>query len=207
MGTERQWALAYPTPSPPSSLLGGAVFEYGSYSLSYSHVLVYSQKLFIRIIRFKIFGQICIQIFDMMQKNTCCSEYLLKIFWYWRIFASKYLFRSEYLQNCEFHIKAYIRLQIFAYWQIFACKYSHTSKYSLRIASNYLEKPFTSPSPQSIFGSFWKYSPRKEIRFCFYSHVKSADSLRSKWIKPVLLSSKRINIRLYSLRTEYRGAP
>jgi hypothetical protein len=38
-------------------------------------------------------------------KNTCCSEYSLqseyshKIFTYWQIFASKYSFRSEYLQN------------------------------------------------------------------------------------------------------------
>ncbi len=39
--------------------------ENRSYSLQISHVSVYSQTPFIRIIRFKIFAQICIQIFSV----------------------------------------------------------------------------------------------------------------------------------------------
>jgi len=133
--------------------------------------------------RSKIFAHIRIQIFDLMQKNTCCSEYSLqneyslKIFLYWRIFASKYSFRSEYSRNFKriSHSSKFslinIRMQ-----QIFACKYSHTSECSLRtcIASNYLEKSFTSLSPHLVFGSFWKGI---FVSVLFVSHVKSADSL------------------------------
>jgi len=71
--------------------------------------------------------------------KICCSDYSLqskyslKIFLYWRIFASKYSLRSEYSQNfiCEFHN--------FTFKRIFAWKYSHTSEYSLtnnRISAN-----------------------------------------------------------------------
>ena len=62
---------------------------------------------------FKIFAQIRIQKFDLMQNKY--------IFSYWRIFASKYSYRSDYSKTLsEFHIQANICLQIFAYQQIFA---------------------------------------------------------------------------------------
>ncbi len=135
--------------------VGCAVFATFFYSLrseseriwilfaSYSHVSVYSQTPFIRIIRL-IFAskyslaQICIHIFNLMQNNTCWSEYSLQSEYslHWRIFASKYLFWSEYsLENIR--ILANIRLQIFAYLRIFAT-----------FASNYIGKPFTSLRPQ-----------------------------------------------------------
>ncbi len=59
---------------------------------------------------FKIFAQIRIQIFNLLENKYISS--------YWRIFASETL--------SQFHFK-----HIFAYKQLFACKYSHTSKYSL----------------------------------------------------------------------------
>jgi hypothetical protein len=108
---------------------------------SYPHVSVYSQKPFIRIIRFIFSTRYSHRFaykYSIDVKNTCCSEYSLqsefslKIFSYWRIFASKYSLRSEYSQNLErsshsseyflanIRIQAIIRLQIFAYQRIFA---------------------------------------------------------------------------------------
>jgi hypothetical protein len=107
---------------------------------SYSHVSVYSQISFIRIIRFIFASKYSHRFakkYSIDAKNTCCSEYSLqseyslKIFSYWQIFTSKYSLRSEYSQNVsEFHIQANICLQIFAYKRLFACKYSHNSEYS-----------------------------------------------------------------------------
>ncbi len=73
------------------------------------------------------------------------------------IFASKYSFRSEYSQNLsEFHIQANICLQIFTYRRIFAT-------YCFKL----FQKAFTSLRPQLIFGSFRKYSCRKEYSNSF----------------------------------------
>jgi hypothetical protein len=78
---------------------------------------IYSQHSFH--IRFKIFAQTRIQIIDLMQKNACCSEYsfqseyLLKIFSYWRIFASKYLVRISHSNEyslANIRIQANIRI-------------------------------------------------------------------------------------------------
>jgi hypothetical protein len=85
--------------------------------------------------RSKIFAHICIQIFDLMQKNTCCSEYSLqkeyslKNFLYRRIFASKYSVRSEYSPNFRriSHSRKFLLINI-RIQQIFACKYSHIQR-------------------------------------------------------------------------------
>jgi hypothetical protein len=148
-------------------------------------------------IRFRIFAQIHRQIFDLICKNTCCSayslqsEYSLKIYSYWRMFASKYSFISEYLQNFQrishsneyslanIGIQANILKQIFPYQRIFA---------------TYC---FTSLRPQLIFGSFGKHSLRKaySLPFLFILHVKSAASKRNKRIKPVVFATNRISRR------------
>ncbi len=79
----------------------------------------------------------------------------------------------------ELHIQVNFRLQTIAYKQ--------TSEYSLYVASNYLEKPFISLKPQLIFGSFLKYSLRKEYSFRFYSsHMNTP---------PIRFDAKQINIR------------
>jgi hypothetical protein len=54
--------------------------EYGSYSLHFRYIR--KHHLFASFtsycILFKIFTQICIQIFNLMQINTCCSDYSLQ---------------------------------------------------------------------------------------------------------------------------------
>ncbi len=95
--------------------------------------------------------------------------------------------------SSKFHI------QVFAYMRIFPCKYSHYSEYLVCIASNYIGKPFTTLRPQLIFGSFWKYSLKTNIRFCFYSckiHLHSL--MRNKRIKHVRLLGKETKI-LFSM--------
>jgi hypothetical protein len=95
-------------------------------------------------IRFKIFAQIRIKIFDLMQIHVA-ANFLLQFF-----HTGEYLLQNIRLKAnirktlSEFHIQANICLQIFAYKCIFESKYSHISEYSLHIASNYLEKPFKS---------------------------------------------------------------
>ncbi len=95
-------------------------------------------------IRFEIFAQSRIQIFDLMH-NKCMSK---RIFASERIFASNFLMLANIRNNCfeanihktssEIHIQVNISLQILAYKRIFACKYSHTSEYLLSIALNYI---------------------------------------------------------------------
>ncbi len=148
---------------------------------SYLHVAVKFSNTFylhhLLHIRFKIFAQIRIQIFDLMEKPIFCmeysfqSEYLLLSHMYWQKFALKYLFLSEYSQNFRrisrsskyllknICIQANIHLQLFAQKRI-----SNTYCFKL-----YLGKPFTSLMPQLINCSFWKYSLRKEYSICFYS--------------------------------------
>jgi hypothetical protein len=85
----------------------------------YSHHSLY--------IRFKIFAQIRIQIFDLMQK------YMLQ-----RIFASEQIFASDVLILANICFKICVKKRIFeklcanfTFKRIFAYKYSHTSEYSL----------------------------------------------------------------------------
>jgi hypothetical protein len=102
----------------------------------------------------------------MLQLIFASEEYSLKIFSYWQIFASKYLFKSEYSQKT---LSAY-RLQIFAYQRIFAA-------YCFKLIRKAFHK---SKAPQLKFGYFFKkYSLTKKysLPFLFVSHVKSADSL------------------------------
>jgi hypothetical protein len=100
---------------------------------SYSHVSVYSQTPFIRIIRL---------IFASKYSHRFAYKYLIwcKKYMSQRIFASKWIFAwyflilAKYLlQNIcleanirktfsEFHIQVNIRLQIFAYKRIFTCQ-------------------------------------------------------------------------------------
>jgi hypothetical protein len=99
--------------------------------------------------RFKIFAQIRIQIYDLMQKNTCCNEYLLqseyslKIFSYWRIFPARYSFRNKYSQNFK--------------------QISNSSEYSL--ANTYCFKfsrpNWVSPSPHPLGGGVGDPVPMK----------------------------------------------
>jgi len=102
----------------------------------YSHQLLH--------IRFKIFAQICMQLF---------------IFSYWRIFASKYLFSSEYSQNFKQTL--------------------HSSEYSLaniHIQANILLQVFTKYCFKLYRKGFHKSKASIDIRFIL--HVKSADLLR-----------------------------
>ncbi len=92
---------------------------------------------------FKIFAQIRIQIFDLMQKihvaeNICFrANICLRISHTVEYVLQNIRLEANICQTLsEFHIQANIRLQIFTYKRIFACKYSHTSEYSLHIASN-----------------------------------------------------------------------
>jgi hypothetical protein len=88
--------------------------------------------------------------------------YSLKIFLYCRIFASKYSLRSEIRTTfCEFHIQANIRIQ-----------------YSLRIASNYLGKSFTSLRPRfflkllalkGIFASPLRFNAKQANKTCLFA--------------------------------------
>ncbi len=106
---------------------------------SYSHVSVYSVYFFTSFASYslkKIRTHSHTNIrFDA--KNTCCSEYSLqkeyslKIFLYWRIFASKYSVRSEYSQHFRriSHSSKFLLINI-RMQQIFAWKYSHTSECS-----------------------------------------------------------------------------
>ena len=75
-------------------------------------------------IHVKIFAQIRIQIFNLMQRIACCSkesQRILRFSHTGKYFASKYSFRSEYLQKFkQFHIEVNICSQIFTYQQIFA---------------------------------------------------------------------------------------
>jgi hypothetical protein len=95
------------------------------------------------------------------------SEQIFAIVTYWQIFASKYLFISEYSQNfrrisrsSKYSLKN-ICIQANIHSQLFAQK---------RIFATYCFKlPFTSLRPQLISGSFWKYLLRKEYSICFYS--------------------------------------
>ncbi len=133
-----------------------------------------------------------------------------------RIFASEWIVASHFLIPANICFKIFVLKRIFAklhanftFKQIFACKYSHTSKYLLAnitilaniryvMLQNYIGKPFTRLRPKLIFGSFLKYSLGEEysLPFLFFSHVKSAYSLRiKKRIKRVLFASKRVNIR------------
>ncbi len=79
--------------------------EYGSYSLQIRMFRYIHKNHLFASFASKYSHKFAIQIFDLMQNNTCCgefsfqSEYSLKIFCYWRKFASKYSFRSEYLLN------------------------------------------------------------------------------------------------------------
>ncbi len=111
----------------------------------------------------------------------------------WILFAS-HLHISVYSQTPLNHIICFIFpskcSHRFAYKYLIWCKkirvaanirlrFSHTGEYLLRIASNYLAKPFTRLWSQLIFGSFWKYSLRREYSLQLsVSHVKSTDSLR-----------------------------
>ncbi len=135
--------------------------------------------------RFIIFAQIRIQIYDLMQKNTCCNEYLLqseyslKIFSYWRIFPAKYSFRNKYSQNFKLisHSTEYslanirfkyslanIRLQIFAFKRIFACKYS------LRIASNSVVR-IGFPYPLTLQGKLLPPPPPPGVQGGRHTHL------------------------------------
>ncbi len=80
-------------------------------------------------ISFKMFAQIRIQIFDLMQKNTCCSKYSLNIFSYRRIFAkncfklfSKAFHKTLVWLNIRFFLKIFAKKGIFASAIRFACK-------------------------------------------------------------------------------------
>jgi hypothetical protein len=93
-------------------------------------------------IRFKIFAQIRIKIFNLLQNKY--------IFSYWPIFASKNSFRSECSQN----FKQISHSSKFANKRIFACNYLHTRAYLLAnirilatfrfvLLQNYKGQPFT----------------------------------------------------------------
>ncbi len=138
-------------------------------------------------IRFKIFAQIRIQIFDLMLKIHVAANICFRANICLRLSHTGEPNICLEANICKtlikFHIQANICLQIFTH---------STSEYSLAIfayqqifamvASNYLGQSFTSLRPQLIFGSFWKSSLRKEysLPFLFGSHVKSADSVRCK---------------------------
>jgi hypothetical protein len=135
-------------------VLGCAIFAKNFYSLpsefkriwivfaSYSHVSVYSQTPFIRIIRSYSLPNIRTNLhaniqFDAkmihVEANIRFGANIIFIFSH----ASEYLlqnicFEANFCKtSSEFRIQANIRLQIFAYKGIFACKYSHPSKFSL----------------------------------------------------------------------------
>ncbi len=129
------------------------IFEKTVYSHHSLHIL------------FKIFAQIHIQIFDLMQKIHVATNTRFRAYIRWRFsHTSKYLLQNICLEakirktSSEFHIK-----------QIFACKVSLIGKYLLHVASNYLEKPFTSLRPQLISILFDNIRLETNIRYRFYS--------------------------------------
>jgi hypothetical protein len=104
---------------------------------------VYLQTPFIRIIRSKIFPQICIQS-DAKQINVEVNICFRANICFTFSHTGKYLLQNisfeANIYTSEFHIQSNNCLQLFANKQISACKYSHSSKYSLFIASNYIGK-------------------------------------------------------------------
>ncbi len=113
---------------------------------SYSHVLVYSQTPFIRIIRFIIaskYSHRFIYRYSIWCKNICCSEYLLQtgIFAYvflilantcFKILVQKWILQNfKWISQSGKYSLANIRIQA-----NIACKCSHTGEYSVCIASN-----------------------------------------------------------------------
>jgi hypothetical protein len=92
------------------------LIEYGSYSLHISMFRYIRKHTLFASFASKYSHRFTYKIFDLVGKNTYCSEYSLKIFLFWRIFASKYRLEANIHETlCEFHIQDNICLQIFAY--------------------------------------------------------------------------------------------
>ncbi len=116
---------------------------------SYSNVSVHSQTPFIRIICF---------IFTLKYSQRFAHKYLIwckiftseRIFSYWQIFASNYLFRREDSQNFK-------RTSLSSEYLL--ANINKQANKNIRIPANIcytfklFRKPFSSLRPQSIFGS------------------------------------------------------
>jgi hypothetical protein len=133
-------------------------FIFACYGI-FANAIYWHQSLHIR---FKIFAQIRIQIFNFMHnkyvlKRIFASERIFALYFLilasicFKIFVLKRIFKKL---QANFTFKQKFACKIFAFKRIFTCKCSHNTKYSLRIASNYIGKHFTSLRLQLIFGSF-----------------------------------------------------
>ncbi len=90
----------------------------------------------------------------MLKQYSLQSKYLLQHFLLLENIRFKIFVLSKHSQNlnrnlhsseyslANIRIQANVCFEIFAYKQMFASKYLHTSEYLLRIASNYIGKPF-----------------------------------------------------------------
>jgi hypothetical protein len=141
MGNERQWALAYPTPSPPSPQIGWAIFTFFN-SLRSESKRIWILSLHIRMFRyihknylFASFASKYSHIFAY-KYSIWCKKYVLQ----W-IFASERIFAKDFLIMANICFKIFVQKRIFTKLRIsHSSEYLHTGEYSfanIRIPANF----------------------------------------------------------------------